>query len=123
MTLHLSAAEAKKLGVQAKGRRKPGCMNRTEAAYAEYLEQGRRDGLILWYAFDAVKFRLGEKCWYSPDFLVIFMDGIVELHEVKGFWRDDARVKIKVAAERFPFVFRAVKKVAKKNGGWAMEDF
>ena len=34
--------------------------------------------------------------------------GVLELHECKGFWRDDARVKIKVAASLYPFKFIAV---------------
>lgn len=51
-------------------------------------------------------------------------DGVLELHEVKGFWSDDARVKIKVAADRFPFRFRAFKARAKRHGGgWAVEEF
>ncbi|MFX6258524.1 DUF1064 domain-containing protein, partial [Acinetobacter baumannii] len=45
-------------------------------------------------------------------------------HEVKGFWTDDARVKIKVAAEQYPLTFLAVKAKAKKDGGgWAIETF
>jgi hypothetical protein len=45
----------------------------------------------------------------------------MELIEVKGFWRDDARVKIKVAREMFPwFVWTAVKVY---RGGWKYENF
>ena len=33
--------------------------------------------------------------------LVVTADGLLQYHEVKGFWRDDARVKIKVAARLF----------------------
>ena len=51
-------------------------------------------------------------------------DGILEMHEVKGFWQDDARVKIKVAASIYPFRFVAVKARAKKHGGgWEVENF
>lgn len=39
----------------------------------------------------------------------------MECHEVKGFWTDDAKVKIKVAAEQYPFRFIAFKKC--KLGG------
>jgi len=46
------------------------------------------------------------------------------MHEVKGFWQDDARVKIKVAADMYPFRFIAVKPRAKKDGGgWQTEAF
>ena len=46
----------------------------------------------------------------------------MELHEVKGHWQDDARVKIKVAAEQYPFRFVAVKARAKKDGGGFSEE-
>ena len=55
---------------------------------------------------------------------MILADGTLELHEVKGFWRDDAKVKIKAAAQQYPFVFRAYSKRAKKDGGgWKVEEF
>jgi hypothetical protein len=44
-------------------------------------------------------------------------DGSIELHEVKGFFEDDAKVKVKVAASMFPFVFRLVRAKAKRDGG------
>jgi hypothetical protein len=51
-------------------------------------------------------------------------DGSLEVHEVKGFWEDDARVKVKVAASLFPFRFIAVTAIAKKHGGgWKVEEF
>ena len=92
-------------------------MNRTERAYADLLETRRRAGDLAWYAFDRISLRLGDGCHYRPDFLVMLADGKLEVHEVKGFWRDDARVKIKVAAAQFPFRFIAVQKRAKKHGG------
>jgi hypothetical protein len=49
---------------------------------------------------------------------------VIELHEVKGFWTDDARVKIKVAASIYPFKFMAVKpRPQKVGGGWEVEEF
>jgi hypothetical protein len=100
--------------------RQPGRMNKLEAAYADHLARKLRKGEVLEYKFESLKFRLADKTYYTPDFLVIMADGIVEIHEVKGFWMDDARVKIKVAAEQFPFVFRAVKRF---RGGWDYETF
>lgn len=96
-------------------------MNKTEAAYAEELNVRLLAGEIAWYRFEAVKLRLAKKTFYTPDFMVILADGEVQFHEVKGFWRDDARVKIKVAAEQFPFTFVAVQKA--KGGGWKTEYF
>jgi hypothetical protein len=101
-------------------RRTPGEMNKLEAQYAQSLELMCRAGEISWYQFDAVKLRLADKTFYTPDFFVLRMDSTLEVHEVKGHWEDDARVKIKVAASLFPFKFVAVKKV---SGAWSYEEF
>jgi len=93
-------------------------MNKTETRYANYLENAKLQGTILAWAFEPVKFRLAKKTFYTPDFMVITRDQI-QLHEVKGFWRDDARVKIKVARETFPW-FRWVA-VQWKQKEWRME--
>ena len=110
--------------MQALGRLKTGQMNKTEAAYAQHLEARKAAGEILWYRFEGVKLRLADNTFYSPDFVVMLADGALECHEVKGFWQDDARVKIKVAADQYPMRFIAVKVRAKKNGGgWDVEEF
>lgn len=95
-------------------------MNRTESAYAEHLELRRRAGEVGWFAFEAMKLRLADKTFYTPDFAVMLSDGTIEQHEVKGFWEDDARVKIKVAAALFPFRFIGVQK---QKSGWKFEEF
>ena len=108
----------------ALGRMKAGKMNKTEAEYGAMLAQMQMTGEIQWYAFEGMTFKLADNTRYTPDFAVMRADGLIECHEVKGFWRDDARVKIKVAAEFFPFRFIAVKKRAKKaGGGWDREVF
>ena len=115
-------------GRYALGRLKVGQMNKTEAAYALFLETMRNAGDILWFKFKGVKLRLADNTFYSPDFAVMRADGQLQMHEVKGFWEDDARVKIKVAADLYPFTFLAVqgKQASQKKGGawaWAREDF
>jgi len=107
--------------MQALGRLKAGKMNQTEAAYSRKLELMKAAGDIAWYSFEGLKFRLADNTFYTPDFPVMCADGVMEIHEVKGFWTDDARVKIKLAAELFPFRFVAVKKG--KGGQWAYEYF
>lgn len=102
------------------GRAANGAMNKTEAGYAERLEARKQAGEVLGYWFEAVKLRLADKTFYTPDFLVLKADMELEIHEVKGFWEDDARVKIKVAAEQLPFKFVAV---TKKAGHWSFEEF
>lgn len=108
----------------ALGRLPVGAMNKTEAAYGELLEERRQQGEVLWYRFEGLKLRLADNTFYSPDFAVMAIDGTLEMHEVKGHWHDDARVKIKVAAGMYPFRFLAVKKQSKKaGGGWDVEKF
>lgn len=80
-------------------------MNKTEARYAALLEIRKRVGEIAWYAFEGITLKLGEDCRYTPDFAVMLTCGEMEMHETKGFFRDDAKVKIKVAAKMFPFRF------------------
>jgi len=95
-------------------------MNRTEAAYADRLENMKHVGIIMDYVFEPFKFVLANRTTYTPDFLVVFKDRF-EIHEVKGFWRDDARVKIKVTAEKFKwFKFIAIQYKRKQ---WIIEEF
>lgn len=111
------------MGWQALGRLKVGAMNKTEAAYAAHLES-IKGAVVAWYRFEGVKLRLADNTFYTPDFAVMLVGGAMEMHEVKGFWTDDARVKIKIAAEMYPFRFKALKARAKKDGGgWSVEDF
>lgn len=106
------------------GTRPKGEMNKTESKYAEALEGRRILGEVLWYAFEGVKLKLAPLCFYTPDFVVMLHDGTLECHEVKGHWEDDARVKIKCAAEKFPFRFVAMRPRSKKDGGgFAVEEF
>jgi len=104
----------------ALGRLKTGTMNKTEGAYEQLLDLRQRAGEILWHKFEGIKLRLADKTFYTPDFAVLAADGVLELHEVKGVWLDDARVKIKVAADMYPFRFIAAKKT---KDGWEEEAF
>lgn len=97
-------------------------MNKLEAAYAGILDAEKRLGIITWFGFEAVKLRLANSTHFTPDFAVVLPDGRMEFREVKGFWRDDARVKIKLAAELLPFRFCAVTR-ERGTGRWEMEVF
>ena len=113
-----------KAAMQALGRLKSGEMNGTEQAYHDHLAQRQHAGEVAWFKFEAMTFKLADDTRYTPDFMVMLADGRMEVHEVKGHWTDDARVKIKVAAALFPFAFIAIKKKAKKDGGgWEKEVF
>ena len=103
-------------------------MNKTERAYAGYLEIRKQAGEIIDYRFQPLRLVLapggnGERgVTYEPDFLVIAEH--LELHDCKAIWRkvsqkphieDDARVKMFISAlTLFPwFVF----KIAWMDGG------
>jgi hypothetical protein len=94
----------------ALGRLPSGAMNKTEAAYAAHLELRKRDGDVLWYRFEGIKLRLADNTFLTVDFALMRADGSLEMHEVKGFMQDDANVKIKVAADQYPFKFFIVRK-------------
>lgn len=99
-----------------------GGLNRTEAEFRDYLattycgtDRIMREGL---------GFRIGNGCVYWPDFVVPSSCNRSHVYEVKGFMRDDAAVKLKVAASKFPtFKFFLVTKRAKKlGGGWDVQE-
>ncbi len=121
-------AELRSLGVPMHLLPKPKAprMNKLESEWENILAARKQAGDVLWYRFEGVKLRLANNTFYTPDFVVINKHQLeLEIHETKGFWRDDARVKIKVAAEMFPFFqFYAIKKKRKKDGGgWDIEGF
>lgn len=108
----------------ALGRLKSGVKNKTETAYAEYLESEKVLGNILWYKFEAITLKLADDTRFTPDFFVMNKDRELCCHEVKSIWRDDSKVKIKVASELFPFRFIAIyAKPKKEGGGWRVEEF
>lgn len=108
----------------ALGRLKTGQMNKTEAAYDQHLALLQHAGQIQWRKFEGLKLRLADNTFYTPDFAVMAADGVMECHEVKGVWMDDARAKIKIAADMYPFRFFGIKARTKKaGGGWEVEAF
>lgn len=112
--------------VKAIARHAPGLMNRTETAYAAHLDLLIKAGEVSAYLFEGVRLIIGNsQCAFTPDFMVVLSAGYIEFHEVKGFWREAARVRIKVAAKQFPwFTFIAVTRRTKKQGrGWNVEKF
>jgi hypothetical protein len=107
----------KRSNAPSRPRHTPGEMNKTEAAYEIQLKCEKLAGVIVWYAFESIKLRLAGRTWYTPDFTVIYADGRIGFREVKGFLREDASVKWKVAAEMFPFAeFIMIRR--KSTGTW-----
>jgi hypothetical protein len=115
-------AQLRDRGIAVKGgAKKPRGMNSWERKFELVLSGWKMRGEILWYSWESIKLRLADKTWYTPDFPVVHSDHHLAFYEVKGFWRDDARVKIKVAAEQYPqFVFIAA---TIDHGQWQFEEF
>lgn len=90
-------------------------MNATEKRYSEHLDQLIQSGSATWWAFEVIKVEIGSGSFYRPDFVVQLADGSVELHEVKGYMTEAARLRIKVAASRYPFVFKVIRELPKKH--------
>lgn len=116
-------------------RRTPGERNKLEAAYEQHLELLKRTGEIEDYKFEGIKLRLADNTFYTPDFIVFAADGVVELHDTKGTTKkkkadgsnvavpwieEDAKMKMKLVAELFPFRVLAIFKTA---DGWQQMEF
>jgi len=102
-------------------------MNREEAARAEALGLLQAAGRIRRYDFQPEKLRLAKSTFYTPDFRVILPDWSIEFEDVKGrkgarYWcEEDAKVKIKLAAELHPYRFAIVWRLS--SGLWQREAF
>ena len=105
----------------ALGRLPAGKMNKTEALVESHLRDLKMAGEVLWYRFEGVKLRLADNTFLTLDFAVLPKSCILELIDVKGGWAtEDSRIKLKVAAEMYPFRFVIAKKT---KGGWDREEF
>lgn len=98
----------------AKACHKLGVMNQYERDYAAYLDSRKAAGEIISWYFESYRLILGDSCTYTPDFAVLRADDVLEFHEVKGYWMDDAKAKLRMAAAKFPHPFIAVERPRKK---------
>ena len=77
-----------------------------------------------------MRLRLAGRTWYTPDFLAVqhisaneHMPPLFIFVEIKGFMRDDAAVKLKVAAETYPcFQWLLVRRAGRARLGRARGD-
>ena len=74
-------------------------LNKLEAAWLAVLRGQGYD----WIGIQNITIKLADDCRYTPDFSTVG-NGIIKVFECKGFMRDDALVKIKVAARLFPWI-------------------
>lgn len=107
-------------GGRALGHRKELGMNKTETQYSQVLELRRQVGEVVWWAFEGLSFKVGERCYYTPDFDVLLSSSEIQCIDVKGtqtkrsksgqcyetdYTEDDARVKIAACATLYPISF------------------
>ncbi len=97
-------------------------MNKLEAKYAEELERQKAAGEVLWYSYEAIRFRIAHNTNYTPDFLVLHKDYQLQIVEIKGYWLPESRLRVKTVAEMFPIRMTGVM-WDKKKGGWVYEEF
>ena len=81
--------------------RTPGFRSKLEERYAGHLELRVRTGELSWFGYEAVRLKLGQGAWFTPDFALLDSGGRFEFIEVKGYRREAAMVRLKVAASTF----------------------
>jgi hypothetical protein len=98
--------------------------NKTESEFGLMLEAQYRAGEFLTPPkFEAIKLKVGERCYYCPDWMITraaFGERtrpVVMFFEVKGAhtWEDSV-VKFKAAKEQYPFFEFELHR--KKQGSW-----
>jgi hypothetical protein len=90
-------------------------MNKTETEFSHILEQAKRSGQILKWHFEEITLKIAPNTRYIPDFIAVLPDGHWQVFEIKGHLEDDAAVKFKAAAEKFPEVnFHMIRKRKKQ---------
>jgi len=94
-------------------------MNKLEAAFAQVLQLDQHHGVIHWWAFESMKFKLGEGAWFTPDFVTLQADGEIRFYETKGFMREAANVRLKTVSHNYPFRFFLVKHL---RGTWQITE-
>ena len=103
--------------------RRPKYRSKWEEQYAERLERDRKNREIDWWAYECIRLKIGAEAWYTPDFItrVSFLEApdIFEFHEVKGYKREAAMVRLKAAALMYPFFTFFL--VTKKGSRWTKE--
>lgn len=85
-------------------------LNGLERQWLEVLRSRPFD----WLGIQPMGLKLADNCRYHPDFVTL-CDGQITAWETKGFMRDDAALKLKIAARNYPFIrFVLVTRVKKE---------
>lgn len=89
-----------------------------EERYYKHLLAERSAGRIVEFWWKGFRLKVGDGAWYTPEAIVLGQDGVLQLHEVKGYKREAAMVRYKAARERYPFRCYLVRLV---KGQWVYE--
>ncbi len=102
-----------------------GIPNKTECAFlVEYIQPMLDSGEAVHCWYEAWSFKLTETTpegkpgiRYTPDFVVFFDSGNIDIYEVKGYATNEALNRVKMFADKYPFKIFVATKQTKKNGG------
>lgn len=104
-------------------------LNKTEQAFFEFLQRGNPHRIHL---AQSITLKIANGCRYTPDFITVCDCGSgtempehpqvsqIRAYETKGFFRDDAAVKLKVAATAYPWIKFHL--VTRKKGEWIIQE-
>lgn len=76
--------------------------SKAEERYAAILDARVRDNLIRSWRYEGLTLKLADGVRFTPDFLVTENDDRMTLIEVKGFMREAARLRLKIAVSMYP---------------------
>jgi hypothetical protein len=91
-------------------------MNKTEREFSKILEKAKVEGEILRWNFEEISLKIGPNTRYIPDFVAVLPNGRWQIFEIKGHLEDDAAVKFKTAAEKYPEI--SFHMLRKSKGRW-----
>jgi hypothetical protein len=100
--------------------------NKTEAAFSAWLKANLHGAIV---SEQAITLRIGNGVRFTPDFITVQHDIFDKARfkvcawETKGHMRDDAAVKLKVAAAQYPWIkFVLVTAADRARTRWHMEE-
>jgi hypothetical protein len=115
-------AECMMAQYEVKAGGKPNCrvkgMTKPEKLWGLELRRQQEAGEIKAFVYEPFKMSLGERCTYTPDYVITLNDGTIRIDECKGpFIREDAMIKLKWVAQKYPeHIVRLCQRL--KDGRW-----
>jgi hypothetical protein len=123
----------RKRGITIRSTPKPKREWKLEGKFLHHLQLHQLAGDIPWIGDHSLRFELGGGAWYRPDFHIAAASRVVPgflgemppeillvVYEVKGHWREPARVRVKVAASRHRYAKLIA--VQEERGWWKYEE-